>query len=111
MLLVADTTLRFACSWYEGLDLDTLATLRSGALTDTDPVLNAKSQHRAYQNAHYAPTSKFIPAPPEMEDEESGGEEEDAEETAEPETVVEEPASSSHAPGSSPYDVPEAGVA
>jgi hypothetical protein len=32
----------FACSWYEGLDLDTLAILRSGAPTDTDPALTAK---------------------------------------------------------------------
>jgi hypothetical protein len=64
----ADTALRFACSWYEGLDLDALATLHSGAPTDTDPTLIAKGQHRAYQITHYAPTSKFILTLAELED-------------------------------------------
>jgi hypothetical protein len=108
----ADTALRFVCSWYEGLDLDALATLRSGAPTDTDPALTAKRQHRAYQVAHYAPTSTFIPAPADLEDEESGDEEEEeAEESAEKETINEEPASSSQAPESSSPDAPEAGSA
>jgi hypothetical protein len=35
----ADTALRFVCSWYEGINLDALETLRSGAPTDTDPAL------------------------------------------------------------------------
>jgi hypothetical protein len=64
----ADTALRFACSWYKGLDLDALATLRSDAPTDTDPALIAKRQHRAYQITHYAPTSKFILTLAELED-------------------------------------------
>jgi hypothetical protein len=61
----ADTALWFACSCYEGLDLDALATLRTGAPIDTDPVLTAKRQRqrRAYQIDHYAPMSKFISAP------------------------------------------------
>ncbi|KAM0895907.1 hypothetical protein ACQ4PT_023559 [Festuca glaucescens] len=116
----ADTALRFVYSWYEGIDLDALETLRSGAPTDTDPALRAKCQQRAYQLAHYAPTSQFIPAPPKMEDEESGDEESDAEEAADEEIIVEGPtakpvdsapqgpASSSQAPGSSPSDAPEA---
>ncbi|KAK1551504.1 hypothetical protein QYE76_018492 [Lolium multiflorum] len=35
----ADTALKFLCSWYEGVDLDALATLRLGAPTTTDPAL------------------------------------------------------------------------
>jgi hypothetical protein len=64
-----DTELKFACSWYEGIDLDALTTLQSGAPTMTDPVLQEKRQKWAYQIAHYASISKFIPAPPEIEDE------------------------------------------
>jgi hypothetical protein len=59
----ADTTMRFVCSWYEDLDLDALETLRFGAPTDTDPILTAKRRDRAYQVAHYAFVSTFIPCP------------------------------------------------
>jgi hypothetical protein len=91
----ADTALRFVYSWYEGIDLDALETLRSGATTDTDPALQAKCQQRAYQLAHYAPTSQFIPAPPELEDEESDDEEGDPEdeEAVDEEIIAEDPTS------------------
>jgi hypothetical protein len=46
-----------------------------------------------------------------MEDEESGDKGSDAEEAADEEIVVEDPASSSQAPGSSPSGAPEAGAA
>ncbi|KAK1660578.1 hypothetical protein QYE76_048737 [Lolium multiflorum] len=104
----ANTALRFVCSWYEGLDLDALATLRDGAPTDTDPVLTAKRRERAYQVAHYAPTSTFIPAPADREDEESDDEEE-TEETAQDDAINNEPAASSQAPESSSPDAPESG--
>jgi hypothetical protein len=39
----ADTTLRFVCSWYEGLDLDALVTMRGGAPTNIDPVLTVSA--------------------------------------------------------------------
>ncbi|KAM0874320.1 hypothetical protein ACQ4PT_037516 [Festuca glaucescens] len=109
----ADTALRFACSWHEGLDLDALATLHGGAPTDTDLVLTAKRRDRAYQVDHYAPTSTFIPAPADLEDEESGGdeEEEEAEETAQNEPANDKPATSSQAPESSSPDAPKAGSA
>ncbi|KAM0916853.1 hypothetical protein ACQ4PT_009884 [Festuca glaucescens] len=121
----ADTALKFVCSWYEGVDLDALASLRLGAPTETDPVLQAKRQQRAYQIAHYAPTSKFIPAPPGIEDEESDDEESDAEDeeavdeeiiakdpTAKPiDPVLQDPASSGQAPESSSSGIPEAGSA
>jgi hypothetical protein len=106
----ADTALRFVCSWYEGLDLDTLATMRGDAPTDTDPILTAKHRDRAYRVAHYAPTSIFIPAPADLEDELSEaeeeteeGEDEEAEETVPEGTAAanDEPAASGQAPESS----------
>jgi hypothetical protein len=105
----ADTALRFVCSWYEGLDLDTLTTMRGDAPTDTNPIPTAKRRDWAYRVAHYAPTSIFIPAPADLEDELSEaeeeaeeGEEEEAEETI-PEgtgTANDEPATSGEAPES-----------
>jgi hypothetical protein len=95
----ADTALRFVCSWYEDLDLDALATLRFGAPTDIDPALTATCHERAYQVAHYAPTSTFIPAPEDLGDAESDDEE--AEETTPEETANDEPAASGQAPESS----------
>jgi hypothetical protein len=74
-----DTALKFVCSWYRSLDLDALATLRSGAPTLTDLVLQERRPQRAYNIAHYAPISKFIPAPLEVEDEESDDEESETE--------------------------------
>jgi hypothetical protein len=114
--------LQFVCSWYEGIDLDALATLRASAPTMTNPVLQEQHQQRAYQIARYASVSKFIPAPPDAEDEESDEEETDEEAvdeeiTAEDSTSIpvdpatQDPASSSQAPGSSPPDAPEAGAA
>jgi hypothetical protein len=50
----ADTALRFVCSWYEALDLDTLHSMRGDAPTDTDPEKTAKRRDRAYRIAHYA---------------------------------------------------------
>jgi hypothetical protein len=61
------------------LDLNTLTTMRGDAPTDTDPVLTAKRRDRAYRITHYAPTSTFIPAPADLEDELSEDEPEDAE--------------------------------
>ncbi|KAK1613213.1 hypothetical protein QYE76_036886 [Lolium multiflorum] len=94
----ADTALRFVCSWYEDLDLDALATLRFGAPTDTDLVLTAKRYERAYQVAHYASMSTFIPATEDFEDAQSDDE---VEETAEDATANDEPAASGQAPESS----------
>jgi hypothetical protein len=117
----ADMALKFVCSWYEGIDLDALATLRADAPTMIDPVLQEKRQQRAYQIARYASVGKFIPAPPDAEDEESDEEESD-EETVDEEIAVEDatsipvdsaaqdPSSSKQIPGSAP-DAPEAGSA
>jgi hypothetical protein len=88
----ADMALKFVCSWYEGIDLDALATLRADAPTMIDPVLQEKRQQRAYQIARYASVGKFIPAPPDAEDEESDEEESD-EEAIDEETAMEDAAS------------------
>nr|XP_051212020.1 actin cytoskeleton-regulatory complex protein pan1-like [Lolium perenne] len=53
--------------------------LRGDAPTDTDPVLTAKRQDRAYRIAEFAPTQTFIPPPPGVRDEMSDDEEENAE--------------------------------
>jgi hypothetical protein len=88
----ADTALKFVCSWYESLDLDALGTLRSGAPTLTDPMLQERRQQRAYIIAQYAPISKFIPAPPDVEDDESEEEESETEgsQSGDSEEVVDE---------------------
>jgi hypothetical protein len=44
----ADAALRFACSWYEELDLDALHNMRGSAPTDTVPEKTAKRRDRAY---------------------------------------------------------------
>jgi hypothetical protein len=106
----ADTALRFVCSWYEGLDLDTLTTMRGDAPTDTDLILTAKRRDRAYRIAHYAPTSTFFPALADLEDELSEaeeeaeeGEDEEAEKTVSEGTAAtnDETAASGQAPESS----------
>ncbi|KAK1605603.1 hypothetical protein QYE76_029276 [Lolium multiflorum] len=55
----ADSALRVACSCYPDLDLDALLGLRENAPTDTDPVLTAKRQDRAYRIAEYASVRTF----------------------------------------------------
>jgi hypothetical protein len=63
------------------LDLDTLTTMRGDAPTDTDPELTAKRRDRTYRTAHYAPTSTFVSALADLEDDLTDDEvEEEAEE-------------------------------
>ncbi|KAM0924580.1 hypothetical protein ACQ4PT_004566 [Festuca glaucescens] len=75
----ADIALRFACSWYEGLDLDALHSMREGAPTDTDPAKTAARRVRAYQLASYASTSTFVPPPADLTEEYTDDEEEEGE--------------------------------
>ncbi|KAK1613868.1 hypothetical protein QYE76_019385 [Lolium multiflorum] len=83
----ADAALRITCSWYEDLDLDAFHSIRGDAPTDTDPVLSAKRQDRAYRIAEFAQTHTFIPPPSgvrdEISDDEEDAEDEEDEETAE----------------------------
>jgi hypothetical protein len=59
----ADIALRFTCSWYKGLDLDALHSMRDDSPTNKDPEKDAARHARAYQLASYASTSTFIPPP------------------------------------------------
>jgi hypothetical protein len=76
----ADTALRVACSWYPDLDLDALQGVRENAPTDTDPILTAKRQDRAYRLAEYALVRTFISPPEGVKDYLSGEEEEEEDE-------------------------------
>ena len=91
----ADAALRFACSWYEELDLDALHSMRGDAPTDTVPELTAKRRDRAYQIAHYVSTSDFIPPPADIVEEftdDEGEGEEAGEDEAEAELIISEEA-------------------
>ncbi|KAM0834183.1 hypothetical protein ACQ4PT_063779 [Festuca glaucescens] len=114
----ADIALRFACSWYEGLDLDALHSMREGAPTDTDPAKTAARRARAYQLASYASTSTFIPPPADLteeytDDEEEEGEAADDEAEANAEAEAPEPTAGNserapEAPEQAPEQAPEA---
>nr|XP_051213131.1 uncharacterized protein LOC127331097 [Lolium perenne] len=108
----ADVALRIACSWYEELDLDALHSLCGDAPTDTNAVLTAKRQDRAYRIAEFASTSTFIPPPSDVQDALSD-EEEDIEEEKD-EDAGEDQVPLAHAPkapeaGSAPPKAPAAG--
>ncbi|KAM0871532.1 hypothetical protein ACQ4PT_039337 [Festuca glaucescens] len=110
----ADVALRFACSWYEGLDLDALHSMREGAPTDTDPEKTAARRARAYHLASYASTSTFIPPPADLakeytDDEEEEGEAADDETEANAEAEAPEPtADNSERAPEAPEQAPEA---
>jgi hypothetical protein len=91
----ADTALRFVCSWYESLDLESLHNMRADAPTDTDLPKTTACRVRAYRIASYASTNTFIPHPADFE-EEFTDDDEEAEEGEEEEDVegdaLEEPA-------------------
>jgi hypothetical protein len=59
-----DAALRFACSWYEELDLDALHSLHGNAPTDTNPALTSKREDRAHRIAEFAHVRTFIPLLP-----------------------------------------------
>ncbi|KAM0907458.1 hypothetical protein ACQ4PT_016110 [Festuca glaucescens] len=107
----ADVALRFACSWYEGLDLDALHSMREGAPTDTDPAKTAARRDRAYRIACYAPTSTFIPPPEDIEeefsDEEEAADGEEAEGDAPEETAAGNTEQAPEAPEQAPGQAPE----
>ncbi|KAK1698691.1 hypothetical protein QYE76_015388 [Lolium multiflorum] len=102
----ADAALRVACSWYEDLDLDALHGVRENAPTDTDPVLTAKRQDRAYRIAEYASVRTFIPPPSDVKDylsDDEEGEDEEDEDAGEGDAVPEAPEA-----GSAPPEAPAA---
>ena len=73
----ADEVLQFVLSWYEGIDLEVLKTMRSGSKwSETEELVALRKEH-AYRLASYAETKGFIEGPPEPEsdDEEEEGSE------------------------------------
>jgi hypothetical protein len=66
----ADEALSFVLSWYEGITLECLQSMRSGSKWTTDPELVRERQQRAYSIARYASTHTFIPDPEEAAEEE-----------------------------------------
>ena len=56
----ADDALMYVLSWYEGIDLDALKTLRDGSKWITDPDLIRRRQETAHSLIHYAPVHSFV---------------------------------------------------
>jgi hypothetical protein len=111
----ANTALRFVCSWYESLDLESLHIMCADAPTDLDPEKTAACRARAYRIASYASASTFIPSSVDFEEEYTDDEEEEEEasdDKAEEEVVPdapEEPAAGNpeQAPEVPPEQAPE----
>ena len=57
----ADEALMYVLSWYEGLNLDALKTLRDGSKWLTDPDYVQRRQEFAHSLIQYAPVHSFVP--------------------------------------------------
>ena len=99
----ADEALAFTLSWYEGINLDALQTMRTGSKWIEDPELIKQRQRRAYSFVQYADIHNFVEAPEDLdggeEDDEEEDEEVDEEIEAETNPEVTDPSSSNPAPG------------
>ena len=77
----------YVLSWYEGIDLDVLKTLRDGSKWTSDPELIRRRQELAHSLIQYAPVHSFVPGQrvPQAEEIEYAdeGEEEDEEQVDE----------------------------
>ena len=85
----ADEALMYVLSWYEGLDLDALKTLRDGSKWLTDPDYVRRRQEFAHSLIQYAPVHSFVAGERVPQPEEIPVEGEDVEEDEE-EAVDEE---------------------
>jgi len=65
----ADEALSFVLSWYEGINLECLQSMRTGSKWTTNPELIQERQRRAYSIAQYTSTHIFIPDPEEPAEE------------------------------------------
>ena len=92
-------------SWYEGINLDAIKTLRDGSKWITDPEHIQRRQDLAHSLIHYAPVHSFVTGErvPQAEEipVEGEGEEEDEEEAVDEEIEADTP------PGSATVDAPE----
>ena len=107
----ADEVLTYVLSWYEGIDLDMLRTLRDGSKWTTDPDLIRRRQDVAHSLIQYAPVHSFVPGErvPQAEEIKEAGEEEEEDDDIDEEiqadsppgtaeTTTEEPARADTAP-------------
>lgn len=98
----ADEALSFALSWYDGINLDVLQTMRADSRYLSDPELVAKRRERAYSFIPYADVHKFVEGPPSDADTEATEEDEEAEDKgAAAESAPPEPSSGINNPAAS----------
>ena len=81
----ADEVLQFVLSWYEGINLEVLKTMRRGSKWSENEECVALRKEHAYRLASYAETKGFIEGlpEPETEDEEEEGSEDEGSEVEE----------------------------
>ncbi|XP_024310545.1 uncharacterized protein LOC106866888 [Brachypodium distachyon] len=94
----ADEALSFVLSWYDGINLDVLQSMRVAPPFLSDPELVAKRQERAYSFIQYANVQKFVEGPVSQADAEMA--EEDKQEEVDEEIVVESASTATDAPSS-----------
>ena len=75
----ADEALAFTLSWYEGIKLEVLQTMRTGSKWIEDPDLIKQRQQRAYSFVQYADIHNFVEGPEDPDDGEEDDEEDDEE--------------------------------
>ncbi len=101
----ADEALAFVLSWYEGIKLDVLQTMRTGSKWIEDPELIQQRRQRAYSFVQYADIHNFVEAPEDPddgEDDEEESEEVDEEIEAEANPSTADPSGSDSASGPVP---------
>ena len=101
----ADEALTYVLSWYEGIDLDTLRTLRDGSKWTTDLDLIRRRQDVAHSLIQYAPVHSFVPGervPQAEEIEEAGEEEEEDEDDVDEEIQADSPPGTATGTASAP---------
>ncbi|XP_010236352.1 neurofilament light polypeptide-like [Brachypodium distachyon] len=94
----ADEALSFVLSWYDGINLDVLQSMRAGSPYLSDPELIAKRKERAYSFIQYADVHKFVEGPTSEAEAEMA--DEDEEEAVDEEIVVESASTATDAPSS-----------
>ena len=72
----ADEALSFILSWYEGIKLEALQTMRTGSKWTTDPDLIKRRQETANSFIPYANVHTFVEGPDDGEENEEEDEEE-----------------------------------
>ncbi|XP_014752055.1 uncharacterized protein LOC106865772 [Brachypodium distachyon] len=97
----ADEALSFVLSWYDGINLDMLQSMRVGSPFFSNPELIAKRQERAYSFIQYVGVHSFVESPRSDPDEEAAEEEE---EEVDEEIMAESPPAEIDAPSTGTND-------